>query len=48
MLTDPNYIVWIPAHKQIVKDIAKREVEEKKQLTDAMTNLNKILGKLDE
>ena len=48
MLKDPDYIVWIPAHKKIIKDIDEREAEEKKRLTDMMTKLNKTLGKLDE
>ena len=45
VLQDPNYLIWIPEHKKIIKDIAVRKEVEKKQLTDAMT---KLLGKFDE
>ena len=48
ILVNTNYAVWIPEHKKIVKDIDKREEQEKEQLTDAMAKLNKKLGKLDE
>ena len=48
MLKDPDYVIYVPTHKKILKDIKQRDEQTHNDTTTAMEKLNKILGNIDD